>query len=137
MLIGDKQNSVQPLKTDVIENMKGRTVVRRAPVKNADTLSNQYEGEAAVKRFTSSVKLTELPGTKELKIDDGRPADESTTEEKRCRRSVVSSWYITLRTLNIKEQLLIKSLTDSNSRIGLWRNVWTARYCELFKIEFL
>jgi hypothetical protein len=108
---------------EVIENIKGRTVVRSAAAKNEDALSNQYEGETAVKRLASSVTFTELPGKRELKIEDGRPADESTTEEKRCRGSVVSSWYITLRTLNIKEQLLMKSFTDSNSRIGLCKNV--------------
>jgi hypothetical protein len=74
-----------------MENIKGRTIVRSADVKNVDTLSNQYEGEAAVKRLASKVRFTELPGKRELKMEDGRPADESTTEEKRCLGSVVSS----------------------------------------------
>lgn len=40
-LKGDKQNSVQPLNTEVNENIKGRTVVRSAAANNEDTLSNQ------------------------------------------------------------------------------------------------
>ena len=43
------------------------------------------------------------------------------------RTSVVESEYMTFNTLNIKEQLLMKSLTVSNSTTGLCRNSWIER----------
>lgn len=128
ILRGDKQNSLQPLKMEVKENMKGRTEVRRAEAKKEAMVSNQYEGDKAVITLASNVKLSEFPGKNEVSNEDGRPLEESSTEEKICLGSVVSSWYITFSTLNINEKLLINNFTESNSRIGLCRKVWTARY---------
>jgi hypothetical protein len=98
---------------------------------------NQYEGVIDDNDVRSMEKFSEFPGTTEDKIDEYAFSDVLETTVNKCRGSKVSSSYITFKTLNIREQLLINSFTVSNSKIGLCKKSCTARYCELFKMEFL
>ena len=92
---------------------------------------NEYKTKRASPRenvfaATEKCEVVEV-GIKFVKREEVLPLPVRDEEPNRCLTSKVSSEYIVFKTLNISDDLLMKSLTESNSTIGLCKNSWIAR----------